>query len=144
MDGVKCVLLAFDSADEFQEEIMQYISQIAIIFSISFAGEMLNRLLPLPIPGSIYGLVIMLICLMLGIVKLDKIKAVSDWFISLMPIMFVGPIVGLMDTFDSYKDYIIPLFVISIVTTIITMSVTGLTSQGLMRVQQKRGKKHAE
>ena len=123
---------------------MQYVSQIAIIFSISFAGETLNRLLPLPIPGSIYGLVIMLICLMLGIVKLDKIKAVSDWFISLMPIMFVGPIVGLMDTFDSYKAYIIPLFVISIVTTVITMSVTGLTSQGLMRIQQKRGKKHAE
>ena len=123
---------------------MQYVSQIAIIFSISFAGEMLNRLLPLPIPGSIYGLVIMLACLMLGIVKLEKIKTVSDWFISLMPIMFVGPIVGLMDTFDSYKAYIIPLFVISIVTTVITMSVTGLTSQGLMRVQQKRGKKHAE
>lgn len=123
---------------------MQYISQIAIIFSISFAGEVLNRLLPLPIPGSIYGLVIMLICLMCGIVKLEKIKAVSEWFISLMPIMFVGPIVGLLDSFDSYKDYIIPLFVISIVTTFITMSVTGLTSQGLMRLQHKRGKKHAE
>lgn len=123
---------------------MQYVSQIAIIFSISFAGEMLNRLLPLPIPGSIYGLVIMLVCLMLGVVKVEKIKAVSDWFISLMPIMFVGPIVGLMDSFDSYKNYIIPLFVISIVTTFITMAAAGLSSQRLMRIQQKRGKNHAE
>ena len=122
---------------------MEYISQIAIIISISFAGEILNHLLPLPVPGSIYGLVLMLLCLMWGIVKLEKIKAVSDWLISLMPIMFVGPIVGLMDSFDSYKDYIIPLFAISIITTFITMAVTGLTSQKIMRIQKRR-KKNAE
>ena len=124
---------------------MKYVSQIAWIATISFAGELLNYLLPLPIPGSIYGLVLMLILLVTGVVKLDRVKAVGDWLISIMPVMFVGPVVGLISSYGSYKDIIIPVFVITALTTVITMAATGLTAQGIIRLQ--RGKEddfHAE
>ena len=124
---------------------MKYVSQIAWIATISFAGELLNYLLPLPIPGSIFGLVLMLILLVTGVVKLDRVKAVGDWLISIMPVMFVGPVVGLISSYGSYKDIIIPVFVITALTTVITMAATGLTAQGIIRLQ--RGKEddfHAE
>lgn len=124
---------------------MKYVSQIAWIAAISFVGELLNYLLPLPIPGSIYGLVLMLILLVTGIVTLDRVKAVGDWLISIMPVMFVGPVVGLISSYDSYKDIIVPVFVITALTTVITMAATGLTAQGIIRLQ--RGKEddfHAE
>lgn len=114
---------------------MKHVSQIAWIATISFAGELLNHLLPLPIPGSIYGLVLMLILLMTGILKLDQVKTVGDWLITFMPVMFVGPVVGLMSSYDSYKSILIPIFVISMLTTIITMAATGLTAQGIIRLQ---------
>lgn len=123
---------------------MQHIIQIGIILSVSFAGELLNELVPLPVPGSIYGLVIMLVLLITKVVKLEKVKKVSDWLIGLMPIMFIGPTVSLMTSFDSYKNIIAQLFVISIVTTVITMGVTGMTAQGLINFQTKHRKTDTE
>ncbi len=120
---------------------MKYLSQIALIATVSFAGELLNYLLPLPIPGSIYGLALMLVLLITGIIKLEGVKTTADWLISVMPVMFVGPVVGLMNSYDSYKDILIPIFVISMLTTIITMAATGLTAQGIMRLQGKKGGK---
>ncbi len=40
---------------------MKYIRQFTIILFISLAGEIIHLLVPLPVPASIYGLLIMLI-----------------------------------------------------------------------------------
>ncbi len=40
---------------------MKYIRQFVIILFISFIGEALKYVLPLPIPASIYGLVLMFV-----------------------------------------------------------------------------------
>lgn len=118
---------------------MKHLSEIALIATVSFAGELLNYLLPLPIPGSIYGLTLMLLLLVSGLVKLEKVKTTADWLISVMPVMFVGPVVGLMNSYDSYKDILVPIFVISMLTTIITMAAAGLTAQGIIRLQGRKG-----
>ncbi len=119
---------------------MKHLKQIAIILAVSFAGEALHSLIPLPVPGSIYGLLLMLALLMTGVVKIHEVKAVGDWLITLMPIMFVAPTAGLISGFDSYRGFIIPIIVIVLVTTPLTMVVTGKTVEGLMRVEEKKRK----
>ena len=42
---------------------MKYIKQLAIILGAAFLGEALYALLPLPIPASIYGLLILALSL---------------------------------------------------------------------------------
>ena len=54
---------------------MAFIEALALIMGISFVGDALNRVLPLPVPGSIYGLVILLVLLLTGVVKLEKVRA---------------------------------------------------------------------
>ncbi len=119
---------------------MKHLKQIAIILAVSFAGEALHSLIPLPVPGSIYGLLLMLALLMTGVVKIHEVKAVGDWLITLMPIMFVAPTAGLISGFDSYRGFIIPIIVIVLVTTPLTMVVTGKTVEGLMRVEERKRK----
>ena len=119
---------------------MKHLKQIAIILAVSFAGEALHSLIPLPVPGSIYGLLLMLALLMTGVVKIHEVKAVGDWMITLMPIMFVAPTAGLISGFDSYRGFIIPIIVIVLVTTPLTMVVTGKTVEGLMRVEERKRK----
>ena len=46
---------------------------MAILLGVSFAGELLSRALPLPVPGSIYGLVILLALLLSGALKVEKV-----------------------------------------------------------------------
>ena len=123
---------------------MKHIAQIALIAAVSFVGELLNYLLPLPVPGSIYGLAIMLVLLVSGIIRLEQVKDTADWLISLMPIMFVGPIVGLIGSYNSYKNILLPLVLTVLLTTVITMAVAGLTTQGLMGRGRKGGAKDAE
>ena len=53
---------------------MKHLKQIAIILAVSFAGEALHSLIPLPVPGSIYGLLLMLALLMTGVVKIHEVR----------------------------------------------------------------------
>lgn len=42
---------------------MKYLRQFMIILLVSFWGELLKYVIPLPVPASIYGLVILFILL---------------------------------------------------------------------------------
>ena len=117
---------------------MQYIKQLLIILLVSFIGELLNYFIPLPIPGSIYGMVLMFILLCTGIIKLSQIKDVSKFLIDIMPMLFIPSAVGIMAQFDQLKSIWIQVIVITIVTTVITMAVTGLTSQAIIRFKKRK------
>lgn len=58
---------------------MKFIKQFGIILAISFIGEIMNYLIPLPVPASIYGLVLMLLCLHFGIVHIDSVKVPANF-----------------------------------------------------------------
>ena len=53
---------------------MKYLSQFLIILGFSLIGEALQRIVPLPIPASVYGLVLLFAALCLKIVKLEQVK----------------------------------------------------------------------
>ena len=121
---------------------MKHLGQIAIIAGVSMVGELLSYLIPLPVPGSIYGLLLMLLLLVTKTIRLRQVKAVANWLLSLMPIMFVGPTVSLMNSYESYKSFLIPVIVICVVTTILTMAITGCTAQILMFRHNRKEHKH--
>lgn len=123
---------------------MRLIGQFLIIAGVSFAGEILSLLLPLPVPASIYGLVLMLILLMTGVVKLHQVKTAADFLIEIMPLMFIGPSVGLMESLPALQAMLLPLVVILILTTLLTMGATGLTAQALVRRRQSRAPEKIE
>lgn len=123
---------------------MRLIGQFLIIAGVSFAGELLSLLLPLPVPASIYGLVLMLILLMTGVVKLHQVKTAADFLIEIMPLMFIGPSVGLMESLPALQAMLLPLVVILILTTLLTMGATGLTVQALVRRRQSRAPEKIE
>ena len=66
--------------------------------AFAFAGELLHHFIPLPIPASIYGIVLLYIALELKLVKVKDIKETSSFLISIMPIMFLPPAVGIVQS----------------------------------------------
>lgn len=117
---------------------MKYIKQFAIIMVISFMGECVKELLPFKIPASVYGLVIMLVALMTGIVKLEAVKDTAEFFIQVMPVMFIAPSVGLISAWPMLKDILLPFCVIVILSTFIVMVVTGRVSQFIIRIMHRK------
>ncbi len=119
---------------------MKYIYQVGIISSISFVAELLYVLLPFPVPASVYGLVILLVLLLTKVVKPEQVEDVADWLIKIMPILFVGPSVGLMNSFDAIKGQVLPLVIMCVLSTLGVMIVTSVTAQIVIRIKRKKEK----
>ncbi|WP_347994654.1 CidA/LrgA family protein [uncultured Eubacterium sp.] len=112
---------------------MKYLKQFLIILVISYAGELLKYVLPLPIPASIYGMVILLVGLLTGWIALDAVKDVGKFLIEIMPVMFIPAGVGLMSSWGILKPLILPVSIITVVTIVTVMAATGQVSQWVIR-----------
>ena len=57
----------------------------------SLLGELCHLMLPIPIPASIYGMVLLFLALALGLLKVDAVKETGSFLVSLLPLLFVVP-----------------------------------------------------
>ncbi len=120
---------------------MKYLKQFGIIMVVSFLGEILNYVLPLPIPASIYGIILMFVCLETKIIKLDAVKDTAKFLIEIMPIMFIPAAAGVIDAWGIIKPDLIPYIVVLIVSTVVVMADSGRVTQRVIRIQNRvRGK----
>lgn len=111
---------------------MKYVKQIGIIFGITLAGELLNQCLPLPVPAGVYGLFLLLTALCLKVIRVSDVEDVGNFLLDTMPMMFIPASVGLMEDVEAIRVIAIPLVVISVVSTLVVMVVTGKTAQWMI------------
>lgn len=117
---------------------MKYVKQFLIILLISFIGEGLNYLIPAPVPASIYGMVILFVCLCTKVVKLDDVKDTGMFLIEIMPLMFIPAGVGLMKSWGVLKPLVVPVLAITVVSLIAVMAVSGRVSQKIIAKNDKK------
>lgn len=129
---------SFSRLKRGEKENMKYVRQFLLILAISFIGELLKYVLPLPIPASIYGMAILFAGLMTGLIKLEAVKDTGKFLIEIMPLMFIPAGVGLMVSWGRLKPVLVPVCVVTVVTIITVMAVTGRVSQFVIRRDRKR------
>ena len=120
---------------------MKYVKQFLIIIGISLAGEILKYILPLPIPASIYGILLMLLCLHFRVFAAEEVRETGIFLIEIMPVMFIPAAVGLMESWSVIKPSLLPYIIVIIVSTIIVMAVSGLVTQKIINNSKKSIKK---
>ena len=118
---------------------MKYVRQLLVILAISFAGELLRAALPLPVPASIYGLVLMFLLLSTGILKLHHVQETARFLLDIMPMMFIPAGVGLMTSWQVLQPILLPTVVITLVVTVVVMAVTGHVTQAVTHLFSLRG-----
>lgn len=119
---------------------MKYILQFGIILFISFIGELLNELIPLPIPASIYGMLILFTALCTGILKLSHVRETGKFLIAAMPLMFIAPAVGLIDSWGTMQEFIIAIAVTIAFSTIAVIAGAGHMTQLIINLKEKKKK----
>ena len=112
---------------------MKYLRQFALIMAVTCVGETLKFLLPLPIPASIYGLVLMFVLLCTGIVRLKDTEQAGIFLVEIMPVMFIPAGTGLILAWDTLRPVLVPVMVIVIASTFFVMAVTGKISDRLVK-----------
>ena len=116
---------------------MIFMKQFARILLISFLGEMLKQLLPLPVPASIYGLVLMLVMLSTGLIPVRNVQMAGGFLIEIMPLMFIPAAVGIIQAWKSLKSIVGPVIFTIILTTILVMGIAGRVTQFVIRKEGK-------
>ena len=117
---------------------MKYVKEFGIILIVSLVGELLNYFLPLPVPASIYGLVLMFLCLMLGVIKLSDVHDTACFLIEIMPLMFIPAAAGLITSMDIIRGNWLAYLVVTAVSTVLVMLVSGQVTQLLIRRKAKK------
>lgn len=117
---------------------MIYLRQFMVIALISLIGELFSFLIPLPIPASIYGIVILLALLISGRLKADSIRGAATFLIQIMQVTFIPAGVGLMESFGLLRSSLAAYLTILVVSTYAVMIVSGLVTQHVIRKTQKK------
>ena len=120
---------------------MKYLLQFGIILGVSFAGEILNSVIPFPVPASIYGIIIMFILLSTHIVKLENVKDTAEFLIAIMPVMFIPAAAGIINSWNIIKPSLFAYLIITVVSTVVVMALSGLITQYIIKRDKRRNRK---
>lgn len=110
---------------------MKYLKQALIILALTLAGELLAKAIPLPVPAAIYGFILLFAALCAGVLKPEAIDRTADFMISLLPLLFVAPAVGILEYLDILAPQILSFITIVAASTFLTFAVAGLMTQWL-------------
>lgn len=112
---------------------MKLFREVLILFGIYYIGEGIAQFTGVPIPGNLIGMILLLMLLCFRIVKLEQISTISDFLLGHMPFFFIPAGVALMSSFALISDTWIQIFVVCLITTFLTMGVSGKCVQNMMR-----------
>lgn len=123
---------------------MKYLGQFGILAGAAFAGELLHALLPLPVPASMYGLVLLFVLLCTGLVRLEWVEETADYLLAVMPLLFIEPSVQLMTAFPLLRGRTAALFAVCFLSWAAAAGAAGHAAQAVIRRRRKRREKRAE
>lgn len=112
---------------------MDKLKQLGIILGITFGSEVLYRLLRLPVPASVYGLLILFAALQSGLLKPEKIEATGNFLLVAMPVFFIAPGVNLMNIFGQVRPILWQALVLIFISTIVVTVITGKVADFILR-----------
>ena len=112
---------------------MKYLSQFLIILGFTLTGEALQRIVPLPIPASVYGLALLFAALCLKVVKLEQVKEAGTFLTSILSILFVSPTVNIVDNWALIQSQLLPILLLLMGSTALAFGVSGRLAQGLLK-----------
>ena len=115
---------------------------LAILFIMQFLGELLTRILHLPLPGNLTGLILLFLSLILGVVKVNQVEDAVDLLLDNMMLLLIPLNVGLMVIFPLLKREGLAIILSILISTLLVMIITAKTIEILNKVKGA-GKKSA-
>ncbi|PFA66729.1 hypothetical protein CN378_13475 [Bacillus sp. AFS015802] len=119
-------------------KIIRIILQIGILYVFSFIGSVIEQLLHIPIPGSIIGLILLLTCLSLKVVPVIIVEDGASFLLAILPLLFIPAMTGVMNYPSLLSGKGATLFLIVVISTVVTMAVSGFASQHLEKRSERR------
>lgn len=116
---------------------MRYLFQFGRILAFCFAGEVLHAVLPLPVPASVYGLLLLLLALCFGIVRPEQVRETGLFLTGIFPLLFVPAAAGVMELWAELGAMLLPAVIAIVPVTVLVFAAAGRTTQALIHRKEK-------
>lgn len=103
---------------------MPLIMGMSVLLICQFLGELLARGLMLPVPGPVFGMVILLVGLMVRGKVPDSLRMTGEGLLRYLTLLFVPAGVGLMVHFQLIAQDLWPILLTLVLSTGLTLAVT--------------------
>lgn len=114
--------------------------QVLFIHLFLFLGAALKEVIPLPIPASMFGLILLFLALYLKIIKLEWVEKGAKWLMAELLLFFVPSAVGIVNYDDILSLQGAEIVLLIGVSTMIVLGMTALVAEKI--TGRKRGEQH--
>ncbi len=115
---------------------MTALKQLGLILLILWAGQTIQSIFSLSLPGNVLGMIILLLLLLTGILPLNLVEKISDVLLTHLTFLFLPTVVGIITVAHLLGDNLIWLMLILGASLVVVMVTTGLTVQWLVRKRE--------
>lgn len=119
---------------------MKILAQIFVLFGLCMVGNLASGYSPVPIPGSVISMLLVLALLYSGWLKQEKIAGLSSFLQKNMIFLFIPAGVGLIAELDVLKSNLFGFVAVGVLSAIITFVVTGFVVGAASRLLNGRNK----
>lgn len=114
------------------------IEEFMLILVINYIGVLISTVLHFPLPGTITGLLLLFLLLQFKVLKLEKIENATNFLLLNMTLFFMPPTVRIIDSYHLLEKDLIKIIIIIVISTFITMGVTGKVVQLMIDYKEKK------
>lgn len=118
-------------------KLLRMTGQIVILWVIFWLGNQITGISGLPIPGTVFGMVLLFCLLLSGILKLSYIQEAADFLLKHMLFFFIPVAVGLMDWGSIFYEYALVLTAALVVGAVLPFFTVGIITQLLHKGEKK-------
>lgn len=111
--------------------LFSYGRSFLILFLCLWVGNFISKILPIAIPGSIIGLLILFFLLAFQLIPTRWVRNGCNLFMRYMTILFIPAAMGIMDNYVNLINGWAPILISSIASTFIVMLFVGWLTQHL-------------
>ena len=117
------------------------IGEFMLILVINYVGILISTVLHFPLPGTITAFLLLFLLLKFKILKLEKIENATNFLLLNMTLFFMPPTVKIIDSYDLLEKDLVKIIIIIVISTFLTMGITGKVVQMMIDYKEKKGLK---
>lgn len=116
---------------------MKVLEQVLRILVICVFGEFVANMLPIPFPGSVLAMIILFLCLIFKLIKVEQIDIAADFLLKNMVLLFIPSTVSIIAYVGVLEGVVFKFLFICIITTVITFFCTAYSVKLTMYIMDK-------
>lgn len=126
---------------------MKIFKQLVLIIAFTLVGNLISYLLGLinfPFPGSLIGMILLFVFLLIGVVKVDNIHEVGQFFIDNMGIFFVPASIAILKQIQLISEIWWKLLILIFGAFLVSFAATYYAVKLTLYLQNKHREKKAQ